>query len=299
MSKKNKKKANSRNNWGNKDNRGSSKVRKKINLIYIAGTSFSGSTLLGVLIGSSREVFNIGEVKYHYFDNKNNKYCTCGRSFNECEFWRDILYPINKFNCYTMPSFFEKILVTTKIIFFPSKNIYYKTITTDEILLLAQILAKAKKNDKNIDKLVDGSKCIWRLRVLSLIPRINLSVVHIIRKAKFTTKSYKKHGFSYLKSLLSWYLHNFLIKRYIKAQKIPSITVHYEKLCESTIEIIEKLNSFLSTSIKRNYVEEIKAKEFHIIGGNPMRFRHGKSFNNFLGIKNMNYINKDKVINEN
>lgn len=37
-------------------------MTEKENIIYILGNQYSGSTLLGFLLGSSKEIFNAGEI---------------------------------------------------------------------------------------------------------------------------------------------------------------------------------------------------------------------------------------------
>ena len=72
------------------------KLQKKKNspkLIYISGGGHSGTTILDLMISTSPEVFSIGEGK-HYDDRilgKNStKSCSCGKSYSECEFWKEI-----------------------------------------------------------------------------------------------------------------------------------------------------------------------------------------------------------------
>ena len=58
-------------------------------LIYIAGTARSGSTILALLLGSSERMACIGEVTHLYRDGlSTSKTCSCGASVLECPVWK-------------------------------------------------------------------------------------------------------------------------------------------------------------------------------------------------------------------
>ena len=89
---------------------------KKIKVIYILGTSYSGSTLLGYILHGSKEIFNLGELKNYERACKNEKKvkCSCGLKLKECHFWLNFLGKYQ--NIYKMPNIFEKIKTVLKII---------------------------------------------------------------------------------------------------------------------------------------------------------------------------------------
>lgn len=58
---------------------------RKINLIYLLGTAYSGSTIFGYIIGSSDKVFNAGEIAYlNQLRKGRDEVCTCGKYSKKC-----------------------------------------------------------------------------------------------------------------------------------------------------------------------------------------------------------------------
>jgi len=82
------------------------RLMEKINLIYILGTSFSGSTLLSLILGSQHGVLNVGEIWALENDYYHNRRCSCGKNVNKCDYWESIIksykeYIINnKLKCF-------------------------------------------------------------------------------------------------------------------------------------------------------------------------------------------------------
>lgn len=56
-------------------------------IVYIAGYGRSGSSILGVLLGSHPEVFNAGALGQSRAMVRNGGTCSCGLSLKDCPFW--------------------------------------------------------------------------------------------------------------------------------------------------------------------------------------------------------------------
>lgn len=57
--------------------------------IYILGRGHNGSTILDLILGSSKKIFGVGE-----FISLNNQFdarCSCGENTYDCEYWSKIL----------------------------------------------------------------------------------------------------------------------------------------------------------------------------------------------------------------
>jgi hypothetical protein len=63
----------------------------KIKVLYIAGPSRTGSTILSQILGEVPNFFNSGEL-FNYWDRgiKNQGFCSCGKSVNDCAVWKQI-----------------------------------------------------------------------------------------------------------------------------------------------------------------------------------------------------------------
>ena len=66
-------------------------VAPEIKLIFIAGTNYSGTTLLSSILGCHPEVESLGQVfeieDYH----RRGRKCMCGEEVPGCPFWSEVL----------------------------------------------------------------------------------------------------------------------------------------------------------------------------------------------------------------
>src|SRR3954452_15131421 len=69
-----------------------SPVKKKI--VYIAGYSRSGSTILEIVLSSHAKIFGTGELGYLFDDwIEGTRRCTCEQVYADCVFWRNLIIP--------------------------------------------------------------------------------------------------------------------------------------------------------------------------------------------------------------
>ncbi len=62
----------------------------KVPLVYILAASHSGSTLLGMLLGSHPNLCTVGELKASSLTNPDQYRCSCRQRLGECQFWRAV-----------------------------------------------------------------------------------------------------------------------------------------------------------------------------------------------------------------
>lgn len=62
----------------------------KPKLIYILSPSFSGSTLLTMVLAQHPRVATIGELKGTAMGRLEEYYCSCGKQIEQCDFWRQL-----------------------------------------------------------------------------------------------------------------------------------------------------------------------------------------------------------------
>ena len=64
---------------------------EKIKIVYITGYGRSGGTLIGRLLGDTKNAFFIGELRnfWKYGILKNHD-CSCGQKFDMCDFWKQV-----------------------------------------------------------------------------------------------------------------------------------------------------------------------------------------------------------------
>lgn len=117
---------------------------RKIRVLYILGSGFSGSTLLGAFLGSHEKIFNLGEVKNYIQDlSAKNTACSCGQNMTECPFCPALLG--NKYYPYLYLPLTERIKATVNTIIgreHPQSSVECKeTQRLQEIFLQARSVA--------------------------------------------------------------------------------------------------------------------------------------------------------------
>lgn len=247
---------------------------KSINIIYISGGGHSGSTLLGLLIGSAKDVFNAGEVKFidklKTVDDKNieamGDLCSCGAPANECTFWKSVEMEIEGKKVFYQPLSFRKLVAR----YFNAKKA--KKISTDDVAIFRTVLKIVKKNDPQINSLIDASKSLDRLMYLYQCKELYIKNIFIIKDGRSFINSYHKiYKKGYFRWFFLWVLVNYSTLRFFKKNKIQYYGLSYESLCKETTQKINELNQFLKINIPINYIEEVRSKETHIRAGNWMK----------------------------
>lgn len=105
--------------------------------------------------------------------------------------------------------------------------------------------------------IIDSSKSIQDMReYISLYKqgKIDLVIYHIIRYPSAVAYSHQKQGSPFIKALGAWVIRNNLISIYSRG--VPKVKIHYEELENFTM-----------------YEERMRQTTFHILAGNPMRFK--------------------------
>ncbi|MFW6025684.1 MAG: sulfotransferase [Candidatus Woesearchaeota archaeon] len=260
-------------------------MSNKIKVIYIVGSGHCGSTLLDLIIGSSPEVFSVGELAFYNIYRNNEKYnknstnyiCTCKKNFNECAFWKKIN---NKghFKIKKRFSLIEDIKITFNILF----GVKEKRVTDDSFRLLREILREGRNTKEGIKYILDSSKDPRRLYHLFNEPRIELFPIFLIRDGRKVAHSYNriKPGKDVIKRknkiityIFRWWFVNLLSKKLIKNNK-KAITIRYEDFCQNPEKYIKLINKKLVINIdEKNYLKKVNSQTYHNIDGNELRFK--------------------------
>lgn len=257
---------------------------KKIKVIYIVGTTHSGSTLLDMIIGSSPEAFSMGELAfYNIYRNKLKRRtgnveptytCGCRKEHQDCEFW-NLVRMSEGVNIRKNFSSKENLLIALGTLF-PFLNIG-AGFEDESFKLLKRIHEKAG----HPEYLVDSSKDPRRLYTLMQDKRIELFPLLLVRNPLAIGFTYA-HGHrvtdgighakgnffgSSLKAafiaLFSWLL----------AKRNPhAVFLTYETFCRDPKSAIRKINQALNIHIdEENFVQRINEGVHHNLDGNRIR----------------------------
>jgi len=263
-------------------------------ILYIAGAGRSGSTLLEMILGNIPGHFSVGEIlEFWGLVSHQDQVCGCGESFKACPFWSQIIRGFTEnehFDVHQILRLKAQLDRTRSLTI-----LKFSSIATHEkmkqyqdwVKLLYDQVSKAS-GDRVI---VDSSKTPAHLYILSQIPEIELSVLHLVRDPRAVAYSWKKRTKidpqfasdearmderSYLNSMLRWSLENYFIEVFSKDVK-NYVRMRYEDFAEQPYRrLVIALNkmgfptanadlAFLKTS-------PINLKPTHSVGGNPVRF---------------------------
>ena len=246
-----------------------------VKVVYIAGCSYSGSTLLGLLLGSQDRAVYAGELK-QFWRPPNPQWlahliCTCGRSYESCAFWagvRDLRDSSRDPN--PLPGlhwrkllFFGRLL-TPLPLGRPAQTAYGALVKT--------IHWRAAADGRDVEYLVDSSKSIAALDELARSPNVKTYVIHLVRDGTAVVDSFKRKGFGRWRGMITWSAVNLLLLLYLRRRKLPRLRLDYGALCLDTAAQCHRLNAFLGLELSPDsLLDDVRSSEYHVFRGSKSR----------------------------
>lgn len=265
---------------------------KKKRLIYILSPSFSGSTLMTLLLAQHTEISTIGELKATAMGITGEYICSCESNIHDCEFWKKLTKAANEKNIPFSTSKFGT--------HFTSENKFYNAVlnaqvrgvlfektrlsTIKTIPNLHSEYQKIIKQNKSIidistdllggELFLDGSKDSNRLLYLMESGNWSIDVIRMHRDGRAQSHSRRKkenNPIDFETATKEW-AHTIQQMDYVssKVDKERLITINYEDLCAAPNEILASIWEFLKIEpIDRDWrIVDLKSKTTHILGNN-------------------------------
>ena len=261
-------------------------------LAYITSPSYSGSTLLTVLLGAHPDIGTIGEMKARSMGDIDTYRCSCGELIRECSFWesvkngmvgRGLALDIGRFDLhFQLPEnrFGDRVLsagVRGKL-FEAARYIlingwpvirssFAETLRRNEafVEVLMEIL--------NCSVVVDGSKDPNRLSFLRASDQFEIRVIHVTRDGRGVANSFRRND----KFPIGRGSSEF-VRSHREAERVLSLfpknrtmRLNYEELCADPHEQMKAVYSFLGVDPESGPTD-FGEQEQHIIG-NAMRLK--------------------------
>jgi len=266
----------------------------KNRLIYIISPSFSGSTLLTLLLARHPKVATIGELKATARGDIQSYMCSCGERLLECPFWLKIKgeaqaagidFTLEEFGTHfrSSSSFVDKIIGAQV------RGPIFETVRKASITCLPNVRSTfqriMRQNETIIDLIVkkqkstyfiDGSKDPNRLLYFIKSGRWEVNVINVTRNGIGQANSQRSRPHypgTFEDATREWLKTMKQIQRV--CQKVPADRYHslrYEDLCNDTGNTLDRVWDFLDLeSIPCNSENlDLKTKDQHILG-NKMR----------------------------
>lgn len=262
-----------------------------LQVIYIAGNAFSGSTLLDIILGSNEECFSAGELTYITRNTIKEEYCSCKKRISECEVWSKVLkiWEAESEISYQRYQQYRFDFERNKTSFRTLINVFWPSKAFKEYLRATQQLFQAIHKVTGCTVIIDSSKSPQRIAVLSKI--VNLKVIHLCRDFSGVLNSFRGSVTKDLKAgmeedrapgriwkvMLDWIFINMAIE--IFCLGVDSQKVFYKQYVSDlgslrTIHpIVERMNAGQSFAAE------------HMLAGNKLRLKDNMKVNPRVGFK--------------
>ncbi len=248
----------------------------KVKVLYIVGTGHSGSTLLNLILGSSKNAYSLGEVAH--FSQSGLQQCNCSEIISTCDLWGEYfskfslgdtegIYPLKSSFKEYLKFMFACLLKRNRVglaSLFSGKNYA-------DSVLYNELLSKVKGSIRpGVEILIDSSKGFNRLFYLSTLPGIDLSVIHLVRDGRSVIHSYEKRGYSGFTRIFKWLLINLQIDFFCKKfMKSKSLRLSYDQFCMDPSLALAQINSFFGLKVDTvKYLDDVNSSVNHNFAGN-------------------------------
>jgi len=268
----------------------------KVKVLYIAGCGRSGSTIIDRILGQCDGFFSMGEIRYIWERNiLENRMCGCGERFQECSVWSEIVNKafgsIENVDAKEMFNLREKYSRSRHLVnlMLPKPKSFHNNI--QPYLDSVDKLYKATKNVTGSRVLVDSSKFPSYAYILSLIPSIELYVLHIVRDPRGVSFSWRKkkiepstgeakpmQEIGPVKSALLWDTWNISTEILMGSDKSRYIFLRYEDFVKHPKRSMQKVLRMLGEDVDLlTFVDDrtVQLGKNHTVSGNPNRFSEG------------------------
>jgi Sulfotransferase family len=246
----------------------------RVRVIYVAGVSHTGSTLLGHILGDLEETCYLGQVRNTWQRGiLENSICTCNARFAECPFWRRVVerLPFAAEQAEALRGLFREAVRPS--LGFPFRGTEMSEVNRTAFAAPTEALYAAAGDVAGVRQLVDSSKSSLYAAFLHRLPTIDLRVVHIVRDPRATVYSHlRRYSFGYgetFKLSLWWLRSNAAIEK-LGRTGVPYTRIRYEDFVEDPAASLRHIVDALGLPRSRLPIEGKVARlsKKHIISGN-------------------------------
>lgn len=249
----------------------------KKTIIYIMSDVRSGSTLLENILSNAPNTISVGELHHldsHLYKGKWGKTwnwaCSCGKSLNECKFWKTVFSNLEKKNIKVSNTSIRPISKDNK-----SNIVDYNL----EVIKHIDEIYDAIFEENDVNIIIDSSKNTAHGQLLYNNSKYNIKIIYLkrdiravaISKAKWAEK-FKQNEKNLFNILRRTKIHDIKLKKALKTiDPNRLIEIKYEALAKEPQQTIEQLvQKFGLPSFE--VPEYMDFSNNHTIGGTPNRF---------------------------
>jgi len=220
-------------------------------LLYILSVGHSGSTLLDIMLGAHPKGVSLGELAFKGDFLNISRKCSCGvEPLLACKHWRRVNARLEK-----AEQGFEKLRLAG-LSSCSNNELFYRSLC----------------DATGAQFVVESTKSVSRLRDLARCEHLEMHVVLLIRNPVAVAASNVRRGRSFWRYTLA-YLINVSSQTHLSRHFSRSV-VRYEELVQRPVATVERV--FADARVSGEWPErEWQRQEYHLSGGNPIRFNSG------------------------
>jgi hypothetical protein len=262
-------------------------VRPKV--LFIAGWQRSGTTLLGDMLGSTGGAQHVGELEYLQWPRHPSGLCGCGRTFEQCEYWRPVLdsdFPFDEWHDLRYETARSKRLPVD----------FWRYKTQGEVSRYARLQADLYRHIWSGSPLpiVDSSKRPSAAFAAVASGEADVHVLHVVRDPRAIAYSLayrpKRHGAdgegkpmrrrSIRDAALRWLVVHSAIEGFVR-RAVPSsryLRMRYEDLVEEPANCFHRVVEWAGIEQRTSPfldASTVSLSTTHTAMGNPNRFNRG------------------------
>jgi Sulfotransferase family len=274
-------------------------VSQRVKVLFIAGSGRNGSTILANVLGQLKGFCSVGELRYLWDRGLiENRHCGCGRRFQDCPFWGDVL--ARAFGDGPQPDGPDLLRrreqgLHSRHLLIPQAASRRLAAPAYQVYLDAtQRLYSAIRAVSGCDVVVDSSKFPSYQYVLESFADLDVYTVHLVRDPRAVTYSYccrqkPRSPFEHAELLnprhpvataLSWHEWNVLLRRSARRRPGRYMLLRYEDFAEDPQAVLLRILAMLGEErAQLPFVgdREVVLGTHHTVSGNPDRFKTGST----------------------
>jgi hypothetical protein len=267
-------------------------ARDVLRIVYVVGSSHSGSTLLAFVADAHPEVASVGETAVKPGIRREaralEQHCSCGAALAECPFWKGVFTAVSRkgqrfdVTCWSNDYRFENVWLDSLLTRETSREVllWFRRAVRDHwpayrsraarvdrvnVDFVSAVLAQTGKT-----VFLDTTKLLTRLTHLLAVRELDVKVVRLVRDVRAFAASAKRRGASTETAAEVWRKDQTAIARALDAlPRERVLLLRYEDLCAHPRTSLDALWAFCGVA-PFEAPPTIHTAHHHIIG-NSMR----------------------------
>jgi len=269
---------------------------KPLDVVYLAGTNYSGSTLLAFICNSHPDMVSIGEMGPVPRWERPAYLCSCGEPVYQCPFYlaiadhmgragvpfrtdrmqlRHTLSAAPRINSLLMgplgsvnlSAWRDAVVSRTPW----AQDRVKTTLRRTEAFIAGALAASGAR------VFFDAHKSPHRIALLAQSARIRLRVVHLVRDPRAQCwSSARRRETSLDRAAWSWRQTHRTIERHLEATDVPMMRLTYEDFCRQPSAAFGQLCTFAGVPA-RDIPENFRDTDHHILGNAMRKPRDGRT----------------------